>query len=55
MDVLKPYLMIAAAAFALGFTGYWAVGGGVSAASPTDGYSVSAPAAPAYDVSRRVI
>jgi hypothetical protein len=37
MDILKPYLLLACAAFTIGFVGYWALGRAL---------------APAYDIAQ---
>ena len=47
MDILKPYLLLACAAFTIGFVGYWALGRALTpayAAAP-DGYSYQGPIA----------
>ena len=55
MDILKPYLLLACAAFTIGFVGYWALGRALTPAyaMPQDAYqgpiSTSAPDGPLAD------
>lgn len=56
MDLLKPYLMLASVAFALGFGGYVvAQAAGAPPAPLSDGIFASAPATLPWDISSRAI
>lgn len=50
MDILKPYLLLACAAFTIGFVGYWALGRALTpayAAAPAYSHQGAAASMPA--------
>lgn len=56
LDLMRPFLWLAAAAFLAGFLSYLAVGGATASARPEARYAprVSAPAAGDWNLPKRV-